>query len=157
MNLPHLSTVFLLLVASRVIALPQDNGGPGFDPTPLQIPLTTKTQSRPVTSMDLLGIRDLHGLSISPDGKYVAFVVGQAVYETNSYRSGIFVVGTAPGSMPVCLGSAGLPEWDDINQWVNEAPQWSPDARYIMRRMRLRSDETWQVWRWNREGALPYN
>jgi dipeptidyl aminopeptidase/acylaminoacyl peptidase len=121
----------------------------------VQIPVPTDAQHRPVTSMDLLAIRDLHGLSISPDGKYVAFVAGQAVHETNSYRSAIFVVGTAPGSILVCLGSAGLPEWDDINQWVDEAAQWSPDARYIMRRMRLRSDETWQVWRWSREGGPP--
>jgi len=151
----RVSIVLVLLAALRVSASPEETHGPGFDPKPLRIPSVIEAQRRPATSMDLLTIRDLHGLSISPDGDFVAFVVGQAVYETNSYRSAIFVVSTAPGSLPVCLGSAGLPLWDDINQWVEEAPQWSPDAQYIMRRMRLRTDETWQVWRWDRGGGLP--
>src|SRR6266700_1135530 len=154
-NLRCVSALFVLLAASCIPASPQDAGGPGFDTSPVQIPILSKTLPRPVTSLDLLTIRDLHGLSISPDGKYVAFVVGQTVYETNSYRSGLFVVSTDPGSVPVCLGSAGLPEWDGINQWVEEAPQWSPDAHYILRRMRMQPDETWQVWQWNLGGGQP--
>ena len=43
---------------------------------------------------DLLSLRDPQGMSISPDGKHIAFVVGQAIGETNSYRSGLFVVAT---------------------------------------------------------------
>jgi len=154
-NLRCVSALFVLLAASCIPASPQDAGGPGFDTSPVQIPILSKTLPRPVTSLDLLTIRDLHGLSITRDGKYVAFVVGQAVYETNSYRSGLFVVSTDPGSVPVCLGSAGLPEWDGINQWVEEAPQWSPDAHYILRRMRMQPDETWQVWQWNLGGGQP--
>ena len=74
--------------------------GPGFDPTPVVIPLVARIAPRAITSMDLLTLRDLHGIQISPDGKNVAFVLGQAVYETNSYRSGLFVVGTRKGSEP---------------------------------------------------------
>ena len=66
----------------------------GFDPTPVEIPTVSKATPRPVTSMDLLTLRDFHGLQISPDGRFVAFVLGQAVYETNSYRSALFVIGT---------------------------------------------------------------
>ena len=106
---PSSSTIFS--------ARAQDFNAVGFDPTPVQIPSLEKSEPRPVTSMDLLEIRDEKGVSISPDGKYVAFVVGQAVYETNSYRSGLYIVGTAPGSAPICLGTAGAPRWDPINQW----------------------------------------
>ena len=110
---------------------------------------------RPITLSDLLTIRDCKGVSISPDGKYVAFVTGQAVYETNDYRSRLFVVSIKPGSVPVDLGSAGLPHWDSINQYAEEAPQWSPDSSFIMYRMRKLVTETWQVWRWNRKGGTP--
>jgi dipeptidyl aminopeptidase/acylaminoacyl peptidase len=103
--------------------------------------------------MDLLTIRDLHGLQISPDGKSVAFVVGQAVYETNSYRSGLFVVGTSIGSIPVSLGTAGPPRWDSIGQWLPEPPQWSPDSRYVT--YRLKTNGKWQIWRWSRASGEP--
>jgi len=92
-------------------------------------------------------------MQISPDGKYVAFVVGQAVYSTNSYRSGLFVVGTAKGSKPTCLGTAGPPHWDRFGQWASDAPQWSADSQYIY--YRLDTSGTWQVWRWNLEGGAP--
>jgi hypothetical protein len=78
---------------------------PGFDPEPVKIePVTRIATPRPITSMDLLTLRDLKGMQISPDGKKVAFVVVQAVYETNSYRSSLFVVDSVPGSVPLNLG-----------------------------------------------------
>lgn len=91
-------------------------------------------------------LRDPHGAAISPDGEYVAFVVGQATRETNSYRSGFFVVGTTPGAAPRNLGTAGMPHWDQINQWVSETPQWSRDSKLVALRARMASDETWQVY-----------
>jgi dipeptidyl aminopeptidase/acylaminoacyl peptidase len=129
------------------------DSGPGFDPTPLEIPEIHKTALRPMTSMDLLQLRDLHGIQISPDGKHVAFVLGQAAYESNSYRTGLFVVGTQEGSKPISLGSAGPPHWDYINQWAPEAPEWSPDSNEIY--YRLKSTGTWQVWKWKLEGGAP--
>jgi len=125
----------------------------GFDPTPIEIPDIHKTAPRPVTSMDLLTLRDLHGIQISPDGKHVAFVLGQAVYGSNSYRTGLFVVGTQEGSKPVSLGTAGPPRWDHINQWLTESPQWSPDSNEIY--YRLNSAGIWQVWKWRVEGGVP--
>jgi dipeptidyl aminopeptidase/acylaminoacyl peptidase len=122
-----------------------------FDPTPVEIPSVPKTAARPPTSIDLLTLRDIRGIQISPDGRFVAFVLGQAVLASNSYRSGLFVIGTAKGSKPVALGTAGPPRWDEINQWVPENPQWSPDSKYIYRTMK--DAGSWQVWRWNRAGG----
>jgi dipeptidyl aminopeptidase/acylaminoacyl peptidase len=125
----------------------------GFDPTRVEIPRVQKTPPRPVTCMDLLTLRDVSGMQISPDGRYVAFVLRQAVYDTNSYRTGMFVISTAKGSLPVSLGTAGPPRWDDTNQWVRENPQWSPDDEYIYHTMK--TSGLWQVWRWKREGGAP--
>lgn len=98
--------------------------------------------------MDLLRLRDPKGVSISPDGQDIAFVVGQAVYKTNSYRSGLFVVATDGNHTVRCFGTAGMPHWDEIDQWIPEAPQWSPDANSIWYRARMSREERWQVWGW---------
>jgi dipeptidyl aminopeptidase/acylaminoacyl peptidase len=148
--------VFLTHVLTvRASAVEQAKGGPTFDARPVDLPKIEKTPRSLVSSSDLLAIRDLHGIAISPNGKYVAFVVGQAVYEINGYRTGLFVVGTEPGSQPRSLGSAGMPHWDEINQWPPEPPQWSPDSQSITYRARWSSQEPWQVWRWDRSGGPP--
>lgn len=148
-------TVFVCLVsiAFPLSAFGQLYNGPGFDPTPVEIPSVQRTAPRSVTSMDLLKLRDFHGIQISPDGKWVAFVLGQAVYESNSYRSGLFVVSTKRGSKPFSLGTAGPPHWDDINQWWPEDPQWSADSQCVYYRMK--NAGIWQVWKWKREGGTP--
>jgi len=129
--------------------------GAGFDFAPIQIPTVQKSSDRAITSWDLLALRDVHGLAISPDGMHVAVVIGQAVYETNSYRTSLLAVGTKPGSTPLNLGTAGVPHWDVINQWPAEAPQWSPDSRYITYRARMVPGETMQVWRWTLRNEPP--
>lgn len=127
---------------------------PGFDPAPLEIKPVSKTVPRPITSMDLLTIRDITGTQISPDGKSVAYVVSQAVLDTNGHRTALFVVGTAPGSVPVNLGSAGPPQWNTAGEYQRRiAPQWSPDSRYITYLMGEKDKR--QVWMWNREGGKP--
>lgn len=130
------------------LAAAQESRGPGFDPKPLEIPRYTKSEARPITAIDLLALREPKGLSISLDGKYVAFVAGQAVLETNSYRSALYVVSTAEGAIAKNLGSAGPPHWDEINQWLPENPEWSPDSRSFTYRMKSQIDDSWQVWQW---------
>jgi dipeptidyl aminopeptidase/acylaminoacyl peptidase len=152
-SLSKLGIVGILAFAVPFSASAQLHDGAGFDPTNVEIPNIEKTAPRAITTMDLLRLRDIHGIQISPDGKYVAFVLGQAVYEANSYRSSLFVVGTEKGNKPISLGTAGPPRLDDINEWISEPPQWSSDGKYIYHC--LKSSGTWQVWRWNREGGAP--
>ncbi len=143
----------LLVLSSCGTGLAQTIENDSFDPRPVEIPDVQKSAVRSVASRDLLNLRDLHGIQISPNGRYVAFVVGQAVYETNSYRSGLFVVDTESGRRPTSLGTAGPPHWDAINLWRPDPPQWSADSRYIFYRMKIGG--AWQVWMWNREGGTP--
>lgn len=155
MNYACSASVLSFLLLNAILSAAQEFDSVGFDPTPVRIPSARKDEPRPVTSMDLLEIRDQKGVSISPDGKYVAFVVGQAVYETNSYRSGMYVVGTGAGSVPVCLGTAGAPKWDGINQWLAESPQWSPNSKYITYATKMQTAENRQVWKWSVDGGAP--
>jgi dipeptidyl aminopeptidase/acylaminoacyl peptidase len=100
--------------------------------------------------MDLLTIRDLKGVQISPDGRKVAFVLVQAVYETNSYRSGLFVVDTVQGSLPKNLGTAGPPRFDQIGQISNYIVTWSPDSQSVT--CLINDNDSWQIWRLTNDG-----
>jgi dipeptidyl aminopeptidase/acylaminoacyl peptidase len=149
------SVGIVCLMHVQLLALSADQERRAEAPAPLQIPVVEGSKLRPITNSDLLGVRDCEGASISPDGGYVAFVAGQAGYETNDYRSALFIASTWRAGKVLNLGTAGLPHWDSINQWAQEAPQWSPDSRFITYRMRRFATETWQIWRWNREGGPP--
>jgi dipeptidyl aminopeptidase/acylaminoacyl peptidase len=138
-----------VLMLSVTRAKGQAIEAPGFDPRPLELGISGRAEPRPVTLMDLLTMREPEGLSISPDGKQIAFVLSQAVYESNSYRTGVFVVALTPGAVARNLGSAGMPHWDEINEWSPEAPQWSPDSKFFTCLIRRRDQEAWQVWKWS--------
>ena len=140
-----LCTIWLIFLASPVFAqLPE----PGFDPTPVSLPRSLPGAMRTVTAHDLLPLRQVYGVSISPDGRKVAFVVGQADDTTNSYRSGLFVA-SMDSAEPKCLGSAGTPHWDAIHQWIPEGPQWAENSGALTYRMRMRTTDSWQVWSWD--------
>lgn len=136
------------LADERVVSKPE------FDPTPVKLESVRRNPSpRPITSMDLLTLRDIKGMQISPDGKKVAFALVQAVYETNSYRSGLFVVDTAPGSLPVSLGTAGPPRFDVVGQISRYSLTWSPDGQWVTCLTNLNG--SWQIWRWPQNGGKP--
>ena len=134
--------LFVFGIAAKGQAL---NTVPGFDPTPISISPISTNDSRLITPQDLVSMRDFVGARISPNGKHVAFVVTQPVLETNSYRSGLFVVATEPGAVPTNLGTVGPPRWDDYGQ-VGGAPQWSPDSRSIT--YLTSKSGTLQIWKW---------
>src|SRR5258708_25857965 len=67
----------------------------------------------------------------------------------------MYIVGTAPGGAPACLGTAGLPRWDFINQWLSDPPQWSSDSQFITYRAKMDKVAKWQVWRWSMHGGHP--
>jgi len=129
--------------------------GAGFDPTPIQIPAIKQGAARAITSLDLASLRDVHGVSISPDGKHVAAIIGQPLCEANSYRTSLLLIDTKAGHSWRNLGTAGVPHWDVINQWISEAPQWSPDSRYITYRAQMAPGKSMQVWRWTPKREPP--
>ncbi|MEJ0038988.1 MAG: Atxe2 family lasso peptide isopeptidase [Gammaproteobacteria bacterium] len=90
-----------------------------------------------VSTDDLLRLRDLGTLSLSPDGRWLAFCVYQAVPERDDYVLRWFIVptdGSAPpsavdvdGGQPIPSYSYGLPQ-ASIDSSV---ALWSPDGTHV--------------------------
>src|SRR5260221_8429267 len=64
--LPSLGQIGLTKAAQQNQVL-EEVQGPKFDPTPVEIPSLVKGTRRLITDMDLLTLRDLKGVQISPD------------------------------------------------------------------------------------------
>lgn len=90
-----------------------------------------------ITADDLVRLRDIGGVSPSPDGRTLAFAVYQAVPETNSYVMKWFTVpvdGSSPprtlsvdGGQPIPAYTHGLP----LAFVPSPYAQWSPDGRRL--------------------------
>lgn len=105
-----------------------------------------------VSADDLLRLRDLGGLSVSPDGRWLAFSVRQAIPEANAYVLRWFVMpadassGPAPldqdGGQPIPSMLYGLPQ-----AYVPpEAARWSADSKHFaFRRLEDHRIELWDV------------
>jgi dipeptidyl aminopeptidase/acylaminoacyl peptidase len=124
---------------------------------PFDIPVAVEESVRPVSSRDIVTLREIGGdhgtgLSMSPDGNYLAFELHQADIIANNYRVAWFVVATRPGAHPVKIGDGGdgvlfrssEPNGRINGAWRSQYARWSPDSRGIAYR-RTANKET-QVW-----------
>jgi hypothetical protein len=101
-------------------------------------PAAGQAPDGPVTIDHLLELRDLGGISVSPDGNHVAFQLIRADAVRNTYDSGWYVMKTRAGAAPVLVGPGGQPALVRIassqrrtGMWLVLAPRWSPDGRHI--------------------------
>lgn len=135
----------------------------------LEIPAHTELQTerdlrRSVTAADLFFLRDIGGmtgtgLSVSPDGKHVAFEVHRADLAENTYRVAWFTVGTTGTAQAINVGDGGDPvlfrPTDDDGTtngaWISERPVWTPDSQWILYRRRI--DGKTQIWRSKFDGS----
>lgn len=105
---------------------------------------------RPITTDDLIGLRDIDTLSVSPDGRSYAILVRQADVASNAYRTTWFV-GSISGDRKLTEvgdgGDARLRETIGGTRngiIVGNQVRWSPDSKRIAYTA-LRNGEV-QVW-----------
>lgn len=139
------------------------------EPHEFAIPSDTKRHTkqhirRSPTAADLFLLRTIGGmtgtgLSVSPDGKYVAFEAHQPDPAGNTYRVAWFTVATTGRANAVNVGDGGDPvlfrPTDDDGMtngaWISERPVWTPDSQWILYRRRV--DGTTQIWRSRFDGS----
>lgn len=103
-----------------------------------------------ITTRMLVEMRDFSGLAISPDGVSVAFREERASIESNTYDSVWYVQPLDGSAAPIRIADGGVPLRRG-GQAVSEAPQWSPESRWIYYRALF--DGEVQVWRAARDGT----
>ncbi len=89
-----------------------------------------------VTIDDLLKIRDIDNIQISPDRQHIAFPVRQADVASNSYITEWFSLSTTGSQTPKYLGSAGTSQLASVRNLIPGVYQhspavWAPDSTMI--------------------------
>jgi hypothetical protein len=80
---------------------------------------------RQVTPDDLVSLKQAYNLNVSPDGKWVVFVVGEPADPKKPEKSGdtnIWIVPSDGSTQPRLFASSPKDE---------SQPRWSPDGRYL--------------------------
>ena len=104
-----------------------------------------------ITVRDLVEVTDLSGVSVSPDGKLVAFRTERASIERNSHLTRWYVAPIDGSAPPRPVGDGGSALFTDAGVLDPEMPQWTPDSRAILYRALI--DGSIQVWRASADGA----
>jgi dipeptidyl aminopeptidase/acylaminoacyl peptidase len=87
--------------------------------------IAAAADARPVTSMDLLTLRDVGGVSISPDGQFVLYQVRQADPTTNGYSNRWVLLDVATREERTIVVDGGEPIFDASGDWKTFPPVWS--------------------------------
>ncbi len=87
---------------------------------------STVMAQRPMTAEDVLALRQVGDAQLSPDGKWVAYVVTAADLTQNAANTDLWLVAAD------CAGpSACAPVRLTSSPKADGQPRWSPDGRWI--------------------------
>ncbi len=83
--------------------------------------LTAQAQRRVPTVDDLINVKTAGGAQISPDGKYVAYTVGETDWKQDAFLNQIWLANVATGkTLQLTRGdkSSGNPQWSPSGDWL---------------------------------------
>jgi len=105
-------------------------------------------ESRPITVEDVLALRSLSQISVSPDGQWVAYVVTERDMEEDRQETDVWIVPAAGGpgdarQLTFRPGSDDAPVWHPSGEWL----AFSSDREGVRQVYGIRPDggEAWQV------------
>ena len=83
--------------------------------------LAAQAERKPATVDQVLSLRAVSDVAMSPDGQWVAYTVTTRNRESNLNRSAVWLV-SSDGGVPRQLTRSPQADWE---------PRWSPDSRYV--------------------------
>ena len=83
--------------------------------------IVTAQETRRFTVEDLLKVRRVGDPQVSPNGKHVAFTIGDVNYDLNKVITQVYVIAIEGGGMKQLTNGAAS----------STAPRWSPDGKRI--------------------------
>jgi dipeptidyl aminopeptidase/acylaminoacyl peptidase len=89
--------------------------------TTILSPIALAQSKRPMTFDDLMSIKRVADAQISPDGKYVAYVVADIDKNANRGKRSVCIKPAAGDAQTRCITSNGN----------NDTPRWSRDGKYL--------------------------
>ena len=103
-------------------------------------------ETRPVTVDDILALKDVSAVTLSPDGKWAAYEVSRKDMKKDKVISRIWMTSTDGKTLLPLTGET----------YSASSPQWSPDGTqlaFLASRDDLDEDATTQVWTLDMRGG----
>jgi dipeptidyl aminopeptidase/acylaminoacyl peptidase len=155
------ASLAMALAAGFVLNTGASAAMPHLDSSKLKIEQPKKSERHDVTVADLMSLRELNGLYVSPDGRSAATLLNAPDVAADSYQIAWFIVSTSQSGAAINVGDAGDPQLFDNSVSLDGTParhfnlpaKWSPDSRFIAY-LRAMDGEV-QVWRSARDGGAP--
>lgn len=117
-------------------------------PPPMNAPLR---QRHPVSERDLVEAADISGVSLSPDGKKLAYRVSRPSIKKNETMLDWYVVDVGGDAPPIRIGSGGIAQHSGAGTLLEQLPIWDRDSRGL--RFRALDREAVAIWHW-RSGSI---
>jgi dipeptidyl aminopeptidase/acylaminoacyl peptidase len=128
--------VWLQVVATTAWSQSASQQG-GTDAASITLPRVQAGLKRAITTDDLIALRDIDTLAVSPDGRSYAILVRQADAAKNTFRTAWFVGAVSGDGTLSYVGDGGdarmreSAEGRPIGILVGNQVRWSPDSRHI--------------------------
>lgn len=117
-------------------------------PPPMNAPLR---QRHPVSERDLVEAADISGVSLSPDGKKLAYRVSRPSIKKNETMLDWYVVDVDGKTAPIRIGSGGVAQHSGAGTLLEQMPIWDRDSLGL--RFRALDREAVAIWHW-RSGSV---
>jgi len=105
--------------------------------------LYSQEAKRVLTIDDIMQLKSVNDIQISPDGNWVAYSVAEMDLKKDKSRKGIYIIPATGGESVAISGK----------EYSASAPRWSPDNKYISFLASKDEDDKTQVWVSNRLGG----
>jgi hypothetical protein len=105
----------------------------------------------PLSERELVELRDLSGLAVSPDGSHAVVRVDQPDVDSNRTNLTWYRISLNGLTQPMRIADGGDATWNVNGGLENGIPVWSPDSVWIY--FRALHGEAMQVWRARADGS----
>jgi dipeptidyl aminopeptidase/acylaminoacyl peptidase len=125
------------------LLLPLD-GKAELDRAQVSVPVVKDSAMRPITIDDMVALRRIETLRMSPDRTKFALLVRQGDATSNEYR-GTWYVGDSNTGTLTYVGNAGAIAPNPTGEFLRLNPEWCPDGRWLAYLLRRQGEV--QIWR----------
>lgn len=118
---------------------------------PTAAPTSLSDDRAPITTRDLVEVREITAPTLSPDGRRIAYRVSHPSVDANAAQLGWYVVDVTKRGEPIIL-DGGVERPDAGGTPIESAPLWDADSRGL--RFLALKDGIIAIWHWREDEPL---